>query len=238
MLAAGRGTRLAPLTDEYPKPLLPINNTPVLKTLYEMIVWMGFNDLQIVVGYKEEMIRKFIASLIEHSLDVQKPTFVLQPELRGSGYGLQCLLKDRPKQGNSLIMACDRHFRAREIVLAGENFLKSDAIAMMCVHQEKISDLPKGHTVVMDHLGQVTKVWDYPAADASLGFAAAPMFFVKKEFWPYVENLNGNSIELATALQQAIEDGHKVISTIVSPEIEITTPQDLLLANFSYLKKL
>ncbi|MHA1732667.1 MAG: nucleotidyltransferase family protein [Promethearchaeota archaeon] len=60
MLAAGRGTRLLPLTRETPKPLLPVQGKPILQWIVEGLVGAGFRDLHVVVGFgREKVVESF-----------------------------------------------------------------------------------------------------------------------------------------------------------------------------------
>jgi MurNAc alpha-1-phosphate uridylyltransferase len=47
ILAAGRGERMRPLTDELPKPLLPVAGKPLIAWSIERLARAGFNDLVI-----------------------------------------------------------------------------------------------------------------------------------------------------------------------------------------------
>ena len=51
ILAAGRGSRLAPLTDTMPKPLVPVNGTPIIATILDALNDAGISSITIVRGY-------------------------------------------------------------------------------------------------------------------------------------------------------------------------------------------
>ena len=57
LMAGGLGTRLRPLTDEYPKPLLAVAGKPILETIVESFAEQGFKRIFLAVNYKAEMIR-------------------------------------------------------------------------------------------------------------------------------------------------------------------------------------
>ena len=56
--AAGRGKRLMPLTAEIPKPLIPIQGTPLLEYLLRGLRWAGVSEAVIVVRYVGEKVRQ------------------------------------------------------------------------------------------------------------------------------------------------------------------------------------
>ncbi len=57
ILAGGLGTRLRPLTDEIPKPLVPIKNKPLLQHQIEHFRRNDVTNIILSVGYKEEQIK-------------------------------------------------------------------------------------------------------------------------------------------------------------------------------------
>ena len=62
LLAAGTGSRLAPLTDNIPKCLVPVNEVSILQRLLETLRSYNFNKLVIVVGHQADSIRNFLGT--------------------------------------------------------------------------------------------------------------------------------------------------------------------------------
>ena len=60
ILAAGDGSRLAPLTLQHPKPLLHVLGRPLIDYTLETLVAVGICDLILVVGYQQEQIRDWV----------------------------------------------------------------------------------------------------------------------------------------------------------------------------------
>lgn len=54
LMAAGMGTRIRPLSEEIPKPLIPVHGTPMIETLIRAIYRAGIEKIVITVGYKKE----------------------------------------------------------------------------------------------------------------------------------------------------------------------------------------
>jgi NDP-sugar pyrophosphorylase family protein len=59
LLAGGQGTRLAPYTAVFPKPLVPLGETPVLEILLRRLRHFGLTNLVICTGHLAELIRAF-----------------------------------------------------------------------------------------------------------------------------------------------------------------------------------
>jgi choline kinase len=62
VLAAGIGKRLAPLTDERPKGLIELGGRSLLARLLDALVAAGVDETVLVVGYRQEMIRRALGS--------------------------------------------------------------------------------------------------------------------------------------------------------------------------------
>lgn len=57
IIAGGKGTRLAPFTDNNPKPMYPVNGKPFIDRLVEQIHGFGINDIVIMLGYLPDKIK-------------------------------------------------------------------------------------------------------------------------------------------------------------------------------------
>jgi NDP-sugar pyrophosphorylase family protein len=57
ILAGGKGSRLAPYTTVIPKPLLPLDDRPILDVVVEQLVGCGFDRLTLAVGHLSHLIR-------------------------------------------------------------------------------------------------------------------------------------------------------------------------------------
>jgi dTDP-glucose pyrophosphorylase len=60
ILAAGKGTRMLPLTKEVPKVLIEVNGKPFLYYVLKNLQEAGFNEFVLVVGYMKEKISAFL----------------------------------------------------------------------------------------------------------------------------------------------------------------------------------
>ena len=60
ILAGGRGKRLRPITDKIPKPLIPINDKPLIERTIKYLKKYGITEIIISSGYKSDLIEKFL----------------------------------------------------------------------------------------------------------------------------------------------------------------------------------
>ena len=59
LLAAGKGTRMRELTNELPKPMIPVRGKPILQHIVEGLQAAGVTRFQIIVGWRAEVVRDF-----------------------------------------------------------------------------------------------------------------------------------------------------------------------------------
>lgn len=60
ILAGGKGKRLRPITDYVPKPLVPLNNIPILEWQIRYLKKFEIDEIIICTGYKTKMIENFL----------------------------------------------------------------------------------------------------------------------------------------------------------------------------------
>jgi dTDP-glucose pyrophosphorylase len=58
LMAGGLGTRLSPLTDTVPKPMLHVGQKPILETIIENFAKYGYRDVVLSVSYKSHVIEE------------------------------------------------------------------------------------------------------------------------------------------------------------------------------------
>ncbi|MFK5982671.1 MAG: nucleotidyltransferase family protein [Flavobacteriaceae bacterium] len=63
IMAGGKGTRMRPLTNVIPKPLIPIGENTIIEEIINRFVEVGCNDFQISVNYKAETIKHYFKEL-------------------------------------------------------------------------------------------------------------------------------------------------------------------------------
>src|SRR3989338_2616599 len=60
--AAGRGSRVARLTEKYPKALLPVGDKRVIEHILEALVASGITKVIVVVGYRKEAVMSYLGN--------------------------------------------------------------------------------------------------------------------------------------------------------------------------------
>lgn len=106
ILAAGKGTRLRPLTDTCPKPLVTVSNKPLIDHIVEALP-TAVDELIIVVGYLGDMIKEHCGT----EFHGRKVTYVVQEEQNGTARALW-LCKDLLKGRFLFLFADDIHGKA------------------------------------------------------------------------------------------------------------------------------
>lgn len=92
IMAGGKGTRLKPLTNVVPKPLVPVGDKTILEIILDQFESIGCHKFYISVNYKADMMEYYLSQL-EHQYDIE---FFMEDKPLGT-IGSVSLLKDKIK---------------------------------------------------------------------------------------------------------------------------------------------
>ena len=106
VLAAGKGTRLEPLTENTPKALVEVDGKPLIEDVFDQLLGIGVDDLVVVVGHlKEQIIERY-----GDSYENVPITYAHQREQLGLAHAI---LQAEPHVGDDFVlMLGDNVFRA------------------------------------------------------------------------------------------------------------------------------
>lgn len=93
LMAGGFGTRLRPLTDHAPKPMLSVGGRPILETILLSFIRAGFKNFYISVFYKPEIIKSYFGDGSKWDVSIQ---YVQEEQPLGTAGALSLLPRDMP----------------------------------------------------------------------------------------------------------------------------------------------
>ncbi|MDQ6945566.1 MAG: glucose-1-phosphate cytidylyltransferase [Actinomycetota bacterium] len=70
ILAGGRGSRLAEVTDTRPKPLVEIGGRPIIWHIMKIYSHYGINDFIVCLGYRGYLLKEYFSNLALHDSDI------------------------------------------------------------------------------------------------------------------------------------------------------------------------
>lgn len=122
ILAAGYGERLRPVTDVFPKPLVPVANVPSICYAISLMASAGITEVIVNLHYRTEAIRSFFEERDYFGLHV---SFSYEPEILGTGGG---------------VMKCREAIGEDEFLLVNSDIVMDlDVAALVRCHRERSS---------------------------------------------------------------------------------------------------
>ena len=106
VMAGGRGTRMAPLTHDVPKPMLPLVGKPILEREIKMLAREGFCDIILVIGHLGEAIKEYFGDGAAFGVHI---TYCEEQEPLGTA-GALALLKEALANDDFLLLNGDLLF--------------------------------------------------------------------------------------------------------------------------------
>lgn len=94
ILAAGLGTRLAPITDDRPKSLVPVNGKPILLKQIENLKLNGIADITIVSGYKADALESAVHEKYPEIKIVESVDYATTNNMYSAYLGIKAMFPD------------------------------------------------------------------------------------------------------------------------------------------------
>jgi glucose-1-phosphate thymidylyltransferase len=231
VMAAGEGRRLRPLTERWPKPVLPIDGRPVVASLLHELAAAGRREAWIVVGHRAETVERLVGEGSGFDLRVR---YVRQREPLGSADAVNTALA-AGATAPLLVTAADTVFTPGTVADALARWLDSGTAAGLCVRPVPAEELASRSSVRAE-AGRLLAVREKPPPGTAEGtLAGAPLWFLGPDFSRFLVDLPGPPYELATAAQRAIDAGSKLAAIPIGPTRDLTRPEDVVTHNFPYL---
>lgn len=174
ILAAGKGTRVRPLTNEMPKPMIPIIGKPVMEYLIEELGRHGFDEIMINVSHLPEKIESYFGNgerlgvEIGYSFEGHIEDGEIQSEAVGSAGGIKRIQEFGGFFDDTFLVVCGDALIDLDLTRAVREHWKSGAVASICtlsVEPQAVSDYG---VVVSDETGQITSFQEKPSIDDAL----------------------------------------------------------------------
>lgn len=94
LMVGGLGTRLRPLTDKTPKPMLPVGGKPILQTIIEKFASYGFTNIIMCVNYKFQIIQEYFGDGSKFGVKIK---YIIENKRMGTA-GALSLLEQKLKE--------------------------------------------------------------------------------------------------------------------------------------------
>jgi bifunctional UDP-N-acetylglucosamine pyrophosphorylase/glucosamine-1-phosphate N-acetyltransferase len=217
ILAAGEGTRMRPLTETVPKPMLPVADRPLCAHTADAAVEAGASELVFVVGYEADAVRTFFGE----SYRGVPVSFAIQDEQRGTA---------------DAVRAAREHLDGPFAVLNGDNLYGPASVAALFEAAPAIAAIevedPRNYGVLSTaDGGRVTGIVEKPADPPSkLANAGGYAFPERALEWLDVDESERGEYEITDVVARVIE-ATTVTPIALSRWLDVGRPWELLAAN-------
>ena len=195
IMAGGQGTRLLPLTNIIPKPLVPISERTIIEEIMDKFVAVGCNNFYISVNYKADTIKNFFKD--KDKYDVQ---FIQEDKPLGTA-GALYLLKD-DLEGTFFVSNCD--------ILADVNFVdlvnyhKENANVLTVVSVLKNYSIPYG-TLETKENGILTSLKEKPELVYQIN---SGVYLLESQIFDFI--CDGEFIHITDLIQRLLNAGKRI----------------------------
>lgn len=204
VLAAGKGTRLYPVTKVIPKPLLPIANRPTLDYAFDRLKECGISDVCIVVGDNRDAIESVLGDGATRGLSLH---YAVQDEPKGLAHAVACA-QDHVGEDDFLLYLGDAIYE-NSLEPYVRQFRESGCSNLNLVKQ--VEDPRRFGVATLDG-DRMVRLVEKPAEPES-NWAMAGMYVFNSEIWEVIDRLTPSArgeYEISDAIQALIASGRDV----------------------------
>jgi NDP-sugar pyrophosphorylase family protein len=220
VLAAGEGMRLRPLTERWPKPVLPIDGRPVIATLVRELA-THVERVYVVTGHLAEQVEDLLGDGSAFGVEL---VYARQPSAVGSVDAVERALA-AGAEPPFLVGAADTVFTPGDTKVFAEATAGFDGA--LAVRRVPPPDMNHRQPVRIED-GRVVRVIDDDPANP---LGAVPLWWLGPRLLRYFDGAPG----LADVVQAAVDDGLGIAGIEIGTTRDLTRPQDLIVENFPYL---
>ncbi|MCK4382505.1 MAG: NTP transferase domain-containing protein [Candidatus Lokiarchaeota archaeon] len=233
IIAAGKGTRLSPITSTTPKPMIPIGGKPLLEHSILSLREVGITEILIIVGYRENIIKDYFGDGL-NKFNV-KIDYISQIEHLGTAHAVG-FAKDFVGEDNFLLMYGDLLTDPKvfeEIIISYKKDQTEGLISLF-----EVSHPQEYGIISLDSAGYVESITEKPSSDLELGnLANAGIFIFNPLIFKAVEKTEPSvrkELEFTDSMRILINDLNGKIKGYVIKDLfwsDIGLPWHLLDAN-------
>jgi glucose-1-phosphate thymidylyltransferase len=208
ILAAGKGSRLYPVTHVIPKPLLPLANRPTLEYAFDRLKQIGVTDICLVVGENEEKMREALSDGKRFGVTL---TYVRQNDPKGLAHAVG--FAKEFVNGESFILYLGDAIYGEGFGPLKERFEESGCANLNLV--KPVED-PRRYGVANTDGERIVKLVEKPEVPES-NLAMAGTYFFGPQIWEVLPDLQPSArgeYEITDAIQMLIDRGDTVLAGI------------------------
>lgn len=224
ILAAGKGTRMWPLTENIPKPLLSICGLPIIERQIQELRKVGVKKLYILIGYQMKELSDYLGKT-KFGIDIE---YIIQEEQKGTGHAVN--QAKNIIQGNFYCINGDLIIDSENLERLKE---KENYLTMMVTNVKDGSNFG----VIESMNGRLVSINEKGISGEST--INAGLFLFNEKIFDAIDNIEKSirgEYELTDALQDISNDIH--ILEYQGFWKDIGAPWDLITANEKYMHKL
>ena len=233
ILAAGKGSRLHPITTNRSKAMLPILGRPIVERVLESIAIHGITEFVLVVSPEDKEIVQYFEQECKLPVNIQ---FVCQEQRLGMANAVKYAapLIHEP----FILSACDNLVNSDHVAALIARFEDPDTNAVLTLMEIPPSQLGKTGIVDMED-DYITRIIEKPPPEeAPTNIASLPLYIFPPSILSYLDEIKlspRGEYELQDAIQMLIDREGRVGGVFIESRLTLTGPEDLLAINRHYL---